>query len=119
MSINRIEKVNSLLEQEISKILLREFNFTDVMVTLTRVETSGNLFEAKVYISVYPDGEIDRIIEILNKSAYTVQYQLNRLLKMRPVPRIKFYKDKKVKEAGKVEELLYKIRKGKKDKEKD
>ena len=53
---NRIEKVNSLLEHEIGKILLHDFAFNpEILVTLTRVDTSSNLIEAKVYISVFPE----------------------------------------------------------------
>ena len=49
MSINRIEKVNSLLEKEISKIIQREIMFSGgVLVTLTHVEATANLIEAKV-----------------------------------------------------------------------
>ena len=56
MSTNRIEKVNSLLEHEIGKIILKDFAFSpEILVTLTRVVSSSNLIEAKVYISVYPE----------------------------------------------------------------
>jgi ribosome-binding factor A len=106
----RIEKVNSLLEQEISKIILRDFYFTGALVTLTRVDTTANLIDANVYISVLPDERIDKIIEVLNKGAYSVQYKINRLLRMRPIPKIKFVKDKEFIRAGRVEELLAKVK---------
>ena len=103
---NRIEKVNSLLEQEISKIILRDFYFSEALVTLTHVDSSANLIEAKAYISVFPDEKIDKIIEILNKGIYSVQQKINKRLKMRPIPKIKFVKDNELIKAGKVEELL-------------
>lgn len=109
---NRIEKVNSLLEQEISKIILRDFYFQEALVTLTHVDSSANLIEAKVYISVFPDKKIDKIVETLNKGAYSVQQKINKLLKMRPVPRIKFVKDKELIKAGRVQELLNNIKQG-------
>jgi|SRR3989344_9086769 len=108
---NRIQKVNSLLEQEISKIILRDFYFPESLVTLTHVDSSANLIEAKVYISVYPDDKMDKIIEILNKGAYSVQQKINKLLKMRPIPKIKFVKDKNIVNAGRVEELLETLKK--------
>ena len=117
---NRIEKVNSLLEQEISKIILRDFYFPGALITLTHVDSSANLIEAKVYISVFftrrslgeggPDEKIDKIIETLNKGAYSVQQKINKLLKMRPVPKIKFVKDKELIKAGRVQELLNSIK---------
>ena len=105
--VDRIDKVNSLLEHEISKILLRDFAFNpNILVTLTRVECAANLFEAKVYISVFPEDKSDGILNALQKSVYDVQYKINRTLKMRPIPRIKFVKETEISKAGRIEELL-------------
>ncbi len=113
---NRIEKVNSLLEHEIGKILLRDFAFSpEILVTLTRVDTTANLIEAKVYISVFPDIKADPIIRALNKSVYDVQCKINRTLRMRPIPKIKFVRDKDIAKAGKIEELLAKVKDDSKD----
>jgi ribosome-binding factor A len=109
---NRIEKVNSLLRDEISKILLRDFAFSpEILVTLTRVECSANLIEAKAYISVFPEEKSAGILNALQKSVYDVQYKINRTLRQRPIPKIKFVKDENISKAGKVEELLGKLKK--------
>ncbi len=110
MSTNKIEKVNSLLEQEIGKLIRKDFSFSpDVLVTLTRVESSSNLIEAKAYISVFPDNKADEVIYNLKKSIYDIQYQINRTLRTRPIPKIKFIKEEEVSKAARVEELLAKI----------
>jgi len=107
---NRLEKVNSLLEHEIGKILLKDFAFSpEILVTLTRVITSSNLIEAKVYISVYPEEKSAGILNALNKSVYDVQYKINRVLRQRPIPKIKFVKETEISRAARVEELLSKI----------
>ncbi len=109
---NRIEKVNSLLEHEIGKIIQREIVFPkDFLVTLTKVQATPNLIEAKVYISVYPEDKADYAIEVLNKSVYDIQHQINRKLNMRPIPKIIFVKDVIESKAGKVEELLARLKK--------
>ena len=108
---NRLEKVNSLLEHEISKVLLRDFAFSpEILVTLTRVDTTANLIDTKAYISVFPDEKADPIIRALNKSVYDVQCKINRTLRMRPIPKIKFVRDKNLSQAGKIEELLHDIK---------
>jgi ribosome-binding factor A len=108
---NRIEKVNSLLQQEIGKILLRDFAFSpEVLVTLTRVDTSGNMIEAKAYISVFPEPKSEGVINALNKSVYDIQYKINRTLKMRPIPKIRFVKETEISNADKIEALLYKAK---------
>ncbi|MEK7665220.1 MAG: 30S ribosome-binding factor RbfA [Patescibacteria group bacterium] len=108
---NRIERVNSLLERELSKIILRDFEFPiDILVTLTRVEATPNLIEAKAYISVYPEEKTDGTILLLSKSIYDIQYKINRTLRMRPIPKIIFVKEKNISEAGRIEELLNKVK---------
>ena len=120
MSTNRIEKVNSLLEHEISKILLKDFAFSpEILVTLTHVDTSANMIEAKAFISVFPDEKADGILNALQKSVYDVQYQINRILRMRPIPKIIFVRDKELSKAGKIEELLVKVKEEEKDNNKD
>jgi len=108
--VDRTEKINSLLEHEVGKIVLKEFYFPGTMVTLTHVDTSANLIEAKVYISTYPETRLEEIVEILNRNIYGIQHQINRLLRMRPIPKLKFVKDKDLIKAGKMEELLVKIK---------
>ena len=108
---NRIEKVNSLLEKEISKILLRDFNFQGSMVTLTHVDTTANLIEARAYISVFPEQSTDKVVKTLNSNVVDVQKKINKKLNMRPIPKIIFVGDEKIKEAAKVEKLLAKIKK--------
>ncbi len=106
----RLNKVNSLLEREIGTIIARNFHFADCLVTLTHVDATANLIEARVYISVMPEDKTDAVVNTLNKGVADVQNKINKRLNMRPVPRIKFVTDEKIKEAARVEELLEKIK---------
>lgn len=106
----RIEKVNSLLEHEIGNILLRDFAFSDTLVTLTHVDTTPNLIEARVYISVMPQDRGTTILATLERGVYEVQQKLNKILFMRPIPKIIFVLDTQVAEAGRVEELLEQLK---------
>ncbi len=107
----RIQQVNALIKRELSQILLREIEFSpNVLVTVTRVETSSNLIESNIWISVLPEKELKRSLEILNKNIYILQQKLNQRLRMRPIPRIKFLGERKTGEAGKIEEILEKLK---------
>lgn len=107
----RIPKINQLLQEELGAILLRELELPDgVLVTVTRVDASGNLQEAKVYISVMPEAKLQDVFNVLQKNIYAVQQILNKRLKMRPVPRIKWVIETKTSEAQRIEELLEKTR---------
>ena len=107
----RVEKVNSLIQKELGTIILREVELPiDVLTTLTRVETSANLIEAKVYVAVLPSDKTKRILDILNKIVYELQKILNRRLRMRPIPRIRFVEEKQTMEAAKIEGILSNIK---------
>jgi len=109
---NRIQRVNELIKEEVSQLLLKEVDFPEkILATVTRVETSVDLKQAKVYISVIPEEEISKVIKILNNKIYDIQQKLNKRLTMRIVPRIKFVEEKKTAEAARIEELLEKIKK--------
>ena len=105
-------RVNQLIKKELAQIILREINFPkDLLMTVTRVETSANLIQAKIYISVLPINKNSQVLEILNHQIYALQQKLNKRLKMRPIPRIIFVQEKKTQEAARIEELLEKIHK--------
>lgn len=111
---NRIQRVNQLIKKELSEIILKEVDFPrNILVTITRVETSIDLNQTKVYVSCLPEKENKRVFQILNKLIYTLQQELNKRLNMRPVPRIIFVKDKDIKKIARIEELLEKSKKEK------
>lgn len=112
---NRILKINTLLKKELAELLLKELEFPkDVLVTLTRVETSQNLRESKVYISVLPVEKREEICRFLNRRVYWFQKKIGKRLKMKIIPKIGFFEEKKTAEASQIEEILEKLKKGEK-----
>jgi len=109
---NRALQVNELIKRELGSIILKKIEFPKgVLFTITRVETSSNLVHSKIYISVIPEDQTPKVIQILNQKIFIIQQDINRRFKMRPVPKIKFTEDKKAKKVNKVEELLERIKK--------
>lgn len=110
----RIKKVNSLIKEELANILLKEIEFPkDAFVTVTRVETLRNFDECKVFISTFPEENWPEVIKILNKHIFTIQKKLNKKLVMRKIPKIFFVKEEKLSQAGRIEEILEKLKKEK------
>ncbi|MBU4298575.1 30S ribosome-binding factor RbfA [Patescibacteria group bacterium] len=107
----RIPRVNQLLKKELGQIILKEIDFPkDVLVTITRVETLPNLSESRVFISVFPEKISREILEILRREIYFLQQKINKRLKMRPLPRLLFVLEKMTVEAGRIEEILEKLK---------
>jgi len=110
-SSQRIKKINELIKRELGKVILKEIDLPkDILVTITGVESSGNLQQSKVFVSVIPDKETKKVLEILKKEVYEFQQILNSRLRMRPVPKIRFLEEKELKEAERVEQILDKLK---------
>jgi ribosome-binding factor A len=108
----RIQRVNQLLKQEISQLLLREIDFSDALVTVTQVDCSPDLRQAKIKISILPDEKAEQVLRIIEKNIYHLQQILNKKLNMKIVPKIIFEIDKTEADAQRIEEILDKISKG-------
>jgi len=108
----RILRVNQLLRQEISQLLLKEIGFADALVTIIDVETSPDLGQAKVKISVMPAEKNEQVLKVLEKNIFHLQQILNKKLNMKTVPKIRFVIDQVEAKAQRIEEILGKMKKG-------
>ena len=108
----RIQRVNELLKQEVGQILLRDFECPKgILVTVTRAETSLDLGTSRIFISVIPEGNEDKVMRLLGKKIYVLQQKVNKKLKMKRIPKIEFIKEEKAKEAERIEEILERLKK--------
>lgn len=102
----RILKINKLIKQELGKIILTDVDFPrDIILTITKVDTSADLHYADVFISVLPDEKSIEIKEMIEENIYFIQGRLNRKLFMKPLPRIRFIIDRSgeyVEKIGKI-----------------
>lgn len=79
----------------------------DCLWTVMRVETSPDLTDAKVYISVLGDEEkSDGVIKTLNKANGFIRGELSKRLHIRRSPRFVFMKDGGAEYAQKISEIL-------------
>ena len=109
-SERRIEKLNIFLKEEFASILARESEVREeALVTVTRVEVSPDLLHAAVYLSIL-DTAPERVLEKLNKNVYHIQQILNKRLRMRPVPKIRFLIDAEEIKREKIEKSLAELK---------
>lgn len=89
----RQRKVNSYLQQRISEIIKEDISASLTgLVTITAVEATPDLREAKVWFSVLGQ-DAEEVLKILSRRIYAIQGELYRGASMRIVPKIKFYID--------------------------
>jgi len=107
----RIQRLNQLIKKEVAQLILREIEFPkDVLVTVTRAEVTLDLRESKIYVSIMPEKEESQILDFLNRRIFLLQKKIDKRLKMRPVPKISFLEEKSTAEAGRIEEILEKLK---------
>jgi ribosome-binding factor A len=105
----RKERVTELIRKEVAEIVSRKIGISDAIVTFTRVDVSIDIQNANIYFLTIPDSAAEEVHKKLNKNIFSIQQALNKRLRMRPIPRIRFSIDKQEQEASKIDELLTRI----------
>lgn len=109
--INRISRVNDLLRDEIGKILLAELRGNgETIVTVTRAEASPTLEHATIYLSVLPAIQTRAVLGRARQQIYFLQQALNKRLKLRVVPKIRFEIDRSIDHISRIEQILEKAK---------
>lgn len=111
MPTQRQERINSLLQEEISRILLRELQDEILLlVTITGVAVSPDLHHARVYASVLGDDEqIRQALSSLLKHRKEIQHLLSENVVLRYTPRLIFVVDRTAARAQRIETLLHQL----------
>ncbi len=108
----RLQRINQLIKKEISQLILREIDFApEILVTITRVETTEDLLDANVFVSVFPENIFLKTVDFLKRKTGFLQGKINKLLRMRPLPRLHFLPEKGTSKAGRIEEILEQLKK--------
>jgi ribosome-binding factor A len=110
----RIQRVNQLIKREISQLILREIEFPeDTLITITRVNSTPDLREAKVFVSVMPEEKKVKAFVSLNRKIYQLQQKINKRLKMKIVPKLIFVEEEMTASAARIEKILEELKKEK------
>ena len=99
--------LSSLLHRRLSEILLFESNDPRFRnVTISRVEASGNLSFAKIFVSIFPpEGQKD-LINSLNNASGFLSRKLGQVLSTRNTPQLTFEYDSGFDHSDEIETLL-------------
>ncbi len=106
---NRVQKVNSLIQNLLATILLPYIKEQGTIVSISKVETSKDLRWAKAWITVVDESKDDKVLKTLQNNAYDIQGELNRLMEVKIVPRVSFHLDTTARYADHISQLFHKI----------
>jgi ribosome-binding factor A len=102
---NRVQKVNELIKEEVSQILLTELDEHKGLVTITAVETTADLRQATIWYRVI-GGDETETQKALDDKERDIQHILNSRLTMKYVPKITFRFDHSGDYVDKITKLL-------------
>ncbi len=116
----RIEKLQELIKQEMSKMLLTDLKDPRIgFVTVTDVEMTGDLREAKIYVSIMGGAEqVKSSFEGLNSALGFVRREIGQRVRLRFTPEISFALDTSLDYGDHIQKLLLQVE-GDRDKNAD
>lgn len=118
---HRPERLSSLIQEELNKIISKEVEFSDCLVTITGVEIDEKISRAVVKFSVLsfcgscpfkcgeggaPEKIDEQVLKTLNKKRDHIQYLLMKKINVKSMPQISFKLDYGPEKAAEIEKIL-------------
>lgn len=105
-SSRRSRRVASLVQRNLANRFVREQQYAQV--TISSVELSADLANAKVYVTCMDaDDKCNTIIQSLNTDATRLRAQLAEDLALRNTPRLRFIYDPGPEQSARLERLMH------------
>ena len=105
----RIERLNSVIQQEISQLLREQVNDPRLtsLISITKVSTSSDLRQTKVFISTFGDN-VDKkeILQGFTAASGFLRCQLATRLQLKHMPELSFHFDDSIERAAEVLKLI-------------
>lgn len=111
MQGKRTERVGSLLQMELSKLILERVKDPRLgFITITHVKVTADLKAAVVFFSVLGDGKKkEDSLAVLRRAAGFLQKEVGRILDLRYIPRLQFELDDMVDKSFEIEQVIRKL----------
>ena len=109
----RILRVNSEIQKAISYIIATEIKNPLIkgIITVSKVDTTNDLDQCKVYISIMEEDTRDEVFNAIKHSAGFIRRELAKQVELRKVPFLTFYLDNSYDYGKSIEDVLNKINK--------
>ncbi|MEN6589148.1 MAG: 30S ribosome-binding factor RbfA [Proteiniphilum sp.] len=109
MDSNRQQKVNRLIQKELSEIFLLETKkMHGVFISVTNVRVSPDLGVAHAYLSIFPSEKAEELVKNINENVKSVRYDLGKRVgkQLRVVPELTFHVDDSLDYIEHIDRLL-------------
>lgn len=107
---NRIDKLNSEFKKDIYDVIAHKIKnpYITEMFSILKVDTSKDLANAKVYISVFSTNEAKKkaTFDAIVSDAKKIRYELAKTSTIRTVPELRFVLDDSMEYGDKMDKLF-------------
>ena len=113
MASNRLQRINEDLQRELSALIrtLKDPRVQQSMVSVTKVEATGDLRYAKVYISVLDKDKGKETVKGLKSAAGFLRREIGSALRLRYTPELIFEEDMSLDYGARMFDLLRSLEK--------
>jgi len=107
----RILRVNSEIQKAISDIISTELKNPKIrgLITVTKVDTTADLDQCKVYLSIYEEETREDVFNAIKHSAGFIRREVARCVDLRKTPFLTFYIDDSYDYGKKIDDAINKI----------
>ena len=108
MPSNRIGRINEEIQRELADQLrrLKDPRVSSGMVSIIRVDTTGDLRYARVYISALDKSREKEVLKGLKSASGFLRRELGRALQLRYTPELQFIADDSIQYGAHILEVL-------------
>lgn len=116
---HRVNRVGEQMKKELGDIIGRKIKDPRIgFVTVTDVEVTGDLQQAKVFISVLGDEtQKENTLKALAKARGFIRTEIGQRIRLRKTPEIIFEFDQSIDYGNRIETLLHQVQTKEKDSE--
>lgn len=107
MASNRMGRINEEIQRELAALIptVKDPRVTG-MISVTAVEASPDLKQAKVYISLLNKGDSEQVLKGLKSASGYLRRELGQALRLRYTPELSFFRDDSIDKGAHILELL-------------
>jgi ribosome-binding factor A len=103
----RTDRINASMQKALAQIVRDEVKDPRLgMITIQAVHTVRDLSQAKVFFTMFPDGDRREAQKILQNAGGFIRHALGRAVKLRNVPELLFIYDTSVEEGSRLQALI-------------
>ena len=108
MPSNRIGRINEEIQRELADQLrrLKDRRVSSGMVSIIRVDTTGDLRYARVYVSALDKSREKEVLKGLKSASGFLRRELGRALQLRYTPELQFIADDSIQHGAHILEVL-------------